>query len=98
LFSKIFSERNERIERKKQIDHYSRKLTALRRLSHKILTHSDIIWLNTGIEDIHHHFPGLTLFKYRQCNYDQLKDIGEKTKLGEILIQALLAAKWLEGE
>lgn len=97
IFSRVFSERNERIERKKVIDFYSKKLTSLRRLSHKILVHTDIIWLNTHPDTIQEMFPGLSIFKYRAIDYNQLKEISEKTGYGEILIQGYLAARWLEG-
>lgn len=98
IFSKIFSERNERVERKKIIDSYSKKLTSLRRLSHEIQAHSDIIWLNTDPNKLQQQFPKLTLWSYRRSSYDKYKEVREKTGLGEELIQAYLAAKWLEGE
>src|SRR5260221_7248607 len=97
IFSKIFSERNERIERKKLIDLYSRKLTSLRRLSHKIQTHTETLWLNTNPSEITRLYPDLTLWTYRDGSYEKFKEISEKTNLGEGIIQAYLAARLLEG-
>jgi hypothetical protein len=97
IFSKVFSERTERIERKKIIDSYSKKVTALRRLAHKILLHNDIIWLNAQPRGIEELYPGLDLWSFRNAEYNKYMEIIKKTGGSELSIQAYLAAKMIEG-
>jgi hypothetical protein len=98
IFSKVFSERSERVDRKKLIDAYSKKLTALRRLAHRILLHDEIIWLNMKPQGIEELYPGLTVWGFRGAEYTKYLEIIENTKGSELSIQAYLAAKLLEGE
>jgi hypothetical protein len=96
IFSKIFTERNERIGRKRIIDSYSKKLTALRRLAHKLIAHNEF-WLNEDPKIIDDKCSGLSVFQFRELDYKTYSEVIKDTGLSEMTIQAYLAAKWLEG-
>jgi hypothetical protein len=104
LFSKLFAEKSIRIERKKEIDELSLKITSLRRIAHHIRTRHEF-WLfkDVNIKSIiDKKYPNLLYEQYRgnevpgirKLTYEELSEIEENIHGADG--QAYLALKGLE--
>lgn len=96
LFSKILTERAERIQKKIEIDKLSNKVTSLRKVS-RLLFESRDFWIKPT-HTIHENYPDIDIFTLRQFNYDQLSEFLERTNMGELNSQAYLSNVYIAGE
>ena len=100
LFSKLYSEKNERIERKRRIDFLSKKITALRKIVH-FIRRSHEFW-NHFNKNIKHFldskYKDLTLYDYDRMGYDLHRSFHEEVDFGELAAQAYLGLKEIEGK
>src|SRR5690606_30789049 len=86
LFSKLFSERNERIERKRLIDIESKKITAFRKICH-FLRSSNEFWNPFGNlkRKLDREYNNLTLRNYDEIiNYEEYEKFLEEVNFGEL--------------
>lgn len=97
IFTKIFGERAEKIERKQLIDGFSLKVNAVRKLGYQ-LSHRAEFWRNESTYDLRTQYPDLTFFDLLEKKYDDYNQILGRTKLSELTLQAYLGAIWLRGE
>ncbi len=98
LFSKLYSEKTERIERKRIIDKLSKKLTALRKIVHFLLRSFDFWRINNNIKRfLDNKYKRLTLYEYDKMNYDDFKAFHEEVQIGELAAQAYLGLKEIKG-
>ncbi len=104
LFSKLFAEKTLRIERKKEIDDLSLKITHLRRISYHIRASSQF-WKFKDINIktiIDNQYPNLSYEEYRGYNIPGIRNFSydELSKMNEAIYgtdgQAYLALKGLE--
>lgn len=95
FFSKLYSERSERIIRKQHIDKYAIRITAVRRISSLLKSHHDF-W--NQFEGLKHKLntenKHMTLPEFRSLDYDSL--IKLTRDLGEDPVQTYLSIKYLE--
>lgn len=108
LFSKLFAEKSIRIERKKEIDGFSKKITYLRRIAFHIRGMHDF-WryqpLNHNLKSkIDHHYPDLLYEEYRSYDIPGIRKFSSE-ELSQISKgisgsdgQAYLALKALEDD
>jgi hypothetical protein len=96
IFSKILTERNERINLKYRIDEFSIKINSLRKIS-KILTSSSNFWIN-NCRNIFHEYPNIDLFTLREFNYDQHTDFINITHTSDLTSQAFLGLHIIQGD
>jgi hypothetical protein len=95
LFSKIFSEKTDRIHRKREIDKISTKVSALRKISHFLLI-ANKYWYKFGnIKELDK--TGLTLYDYKKLPYDEREKLENHFKCDSIVINAYLNLKIIEG-
>ena len=94
FFSKIFSERQDRIIRKAKIDEYSKKITALSRVSHHLKSNfsfwSSLAKMKQLLDKKYEH---LTTYKFRE--HKELAKLTEELN-GELAPQAYLSLRDLE--
>ncbi len=102
LFTKLFSEKTIRVERKKDIDQLAKKVTYLRRLSFQLIGMHEFWKFGKNFnpkQTIDYKYPNLTWEQYRglddknldKRNYRQISE-----DIGEISGQAYLALKGLQ--
>ncbi len=98
LFSKLYSEKTERIARKQKIDKLSKKLTALRKIVH-FLRGSHEFWRgNENIKKfLDNKYKDLTLYDYIKKGYEWHVAFHDEVKFGELGAQAYLGLKEIEG-
>ncbi|WP_439185818.1 hypothetical protein [Carboxylicivirga taeanensis] len=97
LFSKLSSERTERIVRKQKIDFYSKKLTSLRKIAHFLRSSSSFwTWNNNIKKFLDNKYKDLTLSDYDNKEYNWHEAYNKETKIGELPTQAYLGLKELE--
>lgn len=97
FFSKLFAEKQERIQRKTIIDDYSQMVTALRRISYFIRSDNSF-WkqfsdIKTTLDS--DDYKGLTVETFRGAKYEQYNKY-KKAFNGEVVPQAYLSFKGLE--
>lgn len=100
LFSKLYSEKNERIERKRRIDFLSKKLTSLRKVVH-FIRRSHEFWnhFNKNIKKfLDYKYKDFTLYDYDKMGYDNHKSFHDEVEFGELATQAYLGLKEIEGK
>lgn len=98
FFSKLFAERQDRIQRKATIDEYSKKVTALRRIAHRIKEDHEI-WkfAPTVKRKLDSEYPSLTVEQFRSLEYEKYSSITKELD-GELAPQAYMALRGLENE
>lgn len=99
LFSKLYSEKSERIVRKQKIDVLSKKFTALRKIAH-FIRWSSPFWnhFDKNIKsNLDHKYKKMTLYHYDRMGYDNHKKFHEEVKFGELAAQAYLGLREIEG-
>ncbi len=98
FFSKLFAERQDRIQRKATIDEYSKKVTALRRIAHRIKgDHKFWEFAPTAKSKLDSKYTSLTVEQFRSLEYEKYSSITEELK-GELAPQAYMALRGLENE
>jgi len=98
LFSKLYSEKTERIVRKQKIDKLSKKLTALRKIVHFLRGSHEFWRANENIKKfLDHKYRDLTLYEYIKKGYDWHTAFHEEVEFGELGAQAYLGLKEIEG-
>ncbi len=97
FFSKLYSERSERIVRKQRIDEFSIKITAVRRIAALIKSQNEF-WDQFANGNLRYKLDTLnrnmTLPKYLNLTPDEYSDFSKK--VGEIPVQPYLSIKYLE--
>lgn len=100
LFSKLFSEKAERIQRKTEIDIFSHKITSLRRMAYQISRFSEFWKFNDNNikSKMDHKYKYLVYEDIRndKYTYEELTPVIDD--VGETAIQAYLALKGLQNE
>lgn len=101
LFTKLFSERNERIERKKLIDIKSKQITAFRKICYFIRT-SHEFWqpfgnLKTKFDNEYKTIT-LSLYDSEEIDYDKYSAFLQEVNYGELGGQAYAGIREIEGE
>jgi hypothetical protein len=96
LFSKLYSERNERIQRKIQIDGFSKKLTALRRIAHFLRSSHEFWRFNKTKQHLDNKYKNLTLAKFMRMDYDKSTALIDEIEGSELTVLAYLSLKELE--
>ena len=96
FFSKLFAERQDRIQRKATIDEYSQKVTALRKIAHRIKSDREF-WKIAPIakKKLDHEYRWLTVEEFRSLDYKSYCSITEELQ-GELAPQAYMALRGLE--
>lgn len=101
LFTKLFSERNERIERKKLIDVKAKQITAFRKICHFIRS-SHKFWQPFGNlkAKFDNEYKTLTLSSYdsEEINYKKYAEFLNEVNFGEIGGQAYTGFREIEGQ
>ena len=100
LFSKIFSERNERVERKRQIDIESKKITALRKICYFLKSAHDF-WVPFGnLKDkLDKKYSNLKLKSYdaETLSFDNYQAFLDEVNYGELGGQAYTGIREIAG-
>lgn len=103
LFSKLFAEKTIRVERKKEIDELSLKITYLRRIAHRIRGLHEFWKFSKGVNiksTIDHKYPTLSYETYRNGIEQKIFTYEEWVVINEEIFetsgQAYLALKGLE--
>jgi hypothetical protein len=98
LFGKLFSEREKRIERKKKIDEYSNKLSALRKICHFILKFNKLWKFNTVRETITEMYPELTIQEYLSMDASSQQKLLSEVQSDNFSVPGYLSIKGIVGE
>jgi hypothetical protein len=98
FFSKLFAERQDRIQRKATIDVYSQKVTALRRIAHRIKDDYRF-WefASNAKSTLDSIYPDLTVEKFRSLKWEEYDKMTKELK-GELAAQAYMALRGLEND
>lgn len=96
LFSKLYSDRNERIQRKILIDGFSKKLTALRRIAHFLRSSHDFWRFNKSKQHLDNKYKNLTLEKFINMDYEKYTAFIDEIEGSELTVLAYLSLKELE--
>jgi hypothetical protein len=96
FFSKLYSDRNEKIQRKVRIDGLSKKLTAFRRIAHFLKSATEYWNFNMTKYHLDGKYRNMTLEDFLRSDLDQFTDFIEEIEGSELTIQAYLSLKEIE--
>lgn len=96
FFSKLYSDRNEKIQRKVQIDGLSKKLTAFRRIAHFLRSSREYWEINKTKNYLDGKYREMTLEDFLKFDIDQFTNFIDEIQGSELTIQAYLSLKEIE--
>jgi Co/Zn/Cd efflux system component len=96
LFAKMYSDRTEKIERKRQIDRLTKKITALRKFFYHILNASDFWKLNetTNVKNIiEKDYPNYSWKDFNKLNYTEKQSLRNKLNFDLTIFETYIAIR-----
>jgi hypothetical protein len=96
FFTKLYADRNEKIQRKVRIDGLSKKLTAFRRIAHFLRSDSEYWKFNKTKIHLDGKYKKLTLKDYSKFDPDKFTKFIEEIEGSEYAVQAYLSLKEIE--